>query len=318
MTVLERFLEGDIRALSRLISHVENRSDGYLELLSRLYPKVGGAVRIGVTGPPGAGKSTLVNCLAHRLLKEGLKVGVIAVDPTSPFTGGALLGDRVRMADFPTDGSFYFRSMATRGASGGLAGATDNVTILYDAFGFDVTLLETVGVGQVELDIVDSCDTVAVVVVPESGDSVQTMKAGLMEIADLFCVNKADRPGADRILSELRQMLKMRKPSADKWSIPVVKTVATSTEGVEELYETITKHQEHMKAEGAFDERRRRQIHKKLTRILQVRFSRIVEERLPESANIEQIIQDIYDGKTDPFSASDRILKVSLSEFVRA
>ncbi len=315
MTVLERFNEGDIRALSRLVSHVENRTDGYLDVLSRLYEKVGGAIRIGITGPPGAGKSTLVNCLAHRLLKDGLKVGVIAVDPTSPFTGGALLGDRVRMAEFPTDGSFYFRSMATRGASGGLAGATDNVTILYDAFGFDVTLLETVGVGQVELDIVDSCDTVAVIVVPESGDSVQTMKAGLMEIADLFCVNKSDRPGADRILSELRQMLKMRKPSPDQWSVPVVKTIATSTEGIEELHGTITKHREHMQAVGAFEQRRRRQIRKKLTRILQVRFSRIVEERLPESTNIEQVIEDIYEGKTDPFTASDRILKISLNHF---
>lgn len=318
MTVLERFYEGDIRALSRLISHVENRSDGYLDVLSLLYQKVGGAVRIGITGPPGAGKSTLVNGLAHRLLAEGRKVGVIAVDPTSPFTGGALLGDRVRMADYPTDGSFYFRSMATRGASGGLAGATDNVTILYDAFGFDVTLIETVGVGQVELDIVDSCDTVAVVVVPESGDSVQTMKAGLMEIADLFCVNKADRPGADRILSELRQMLKMRKASPDQWSIPVVKTIATSTEGIAELHETITKHSEHMRTSGAFDQRRRRQIHKKLTRILQVRFSRIVEERLPESANIEQIIDDIYAGKADPFTASDKILKMSLNHYIGA
>ncbi|MDX9856448.1 MAG: methylmalonyl Co-A mutase-associated GTPase MeaB [candidate division Zixibacteria bacterium] len=315
MTVLERFYEGDIRALSRLVSHVENRTDGYLDVLSRLYEKVGGAIRIGITGPPGAGKSTLVNCLAHRLLRDGLKVGVIAVDPTSPFTGGALLGDRVRLADFPTDGSFYFRSMATRGASGGLAGATDNVTILYDAFGFDVTLLETVGVGQVELDIVDSCDTVAVIVVPESGDSVQTMKAGLMEIADLFCVNKSDRPGADRILSELRQMLKMRKLSPDQWSVPVVKTIATSTEGIEELHGTITKHREHMQAVGAFEQRRRRQIRKKLTRILQVRFSRMVEERLPESTNIEQVIEDIYEGKTDPFTASDRILKISLNHF---
>ncbi|MBD3403010.1 methylmalonyl Co-A mutase-associated GTPase MeaB [candidate division GN15 bacterium] len=309
MTVLERFYEGDIRALSRIISHIENGREGYRDVLSRLYDRVGSSLRLGITGPPGAGKSTLVNCLAHRLLKQGHKVGVVAVDPTSPFTGGALLGDRVRMSDFPTDGSFYFRSMATRGASGGLANATDNVTIAYDAFGFDVTLLETVGVGQVELDIVDSCDTVAVVVVPESGDSVQTMKAGLMEIADIFCVNKSDRPGAERIISELRQMLKMRKPPEDKWSIPVVRTVATSTDGVEELEEAINKHRAHMGESGFFEKRRRYQIRKKILTVLRNRFQNEFVDRLREQGDLDQAVDEILAKKTNPFEVGDNLYR---------
>lgn len=236
MTVLERFRRGEIRGLSRIVSFVENREAGFQELLGHLYTKAGHSLRIGVTGPPGAGKSTLVDGLAAHFLKDGKRVGIVAVDPTSPFTGGALLGDRVRMNQMPADGSVYFRSMATRGATGGLAGATDNVAVVYDAFGFDVTLIETVGVGQVELDIVDSCDSVVVVLVPESGDAVQTMKAGLMEIADIFCINKSDRPGAERIAADLKQMLDTRKAKDDDWRIPIVSTEAITSKNVDRLY----------------------------------------------------------------------------------
>ncbi|HSG99911.1 MAG TPA: methylmalonyl Co-A mutase-associated GTPase MeaB, partial [candidate division Zixibacteria bacterium] len=193
MTTLERFQQGDISALARIITHVENRQPGYRELLSRLYRFDRKAVRIGLTGPPGAGKSTLVDCLSRRLTTAGKKVAVVAVDPSSPFTGGALLGDRVRYHEDVKDGSHFFRSMATRGSQGGLSGATDNVALVLDAFGFDFILIETVGVGQVELDIVDNCDLVVVILVPESGDAVQTLKAGLTEIADIFVVNKSDR-----------------------------------------------------------------------------------------------------------------------------
>lgn len=318
MSLLERFNKGDVRALSRIISHVENETEGYRDLLGRLYRQNGKSIRIGITGPPGAGKSTLVNCLARTYLKDGLKVGVVAVDPTSPFTGGALLGDRVRMADFPTDGTFFFRSMATRGATGGLAMATDNVTTIYDAYGFDVTLIETVGVGQVELDIINSCDSVLVIVVPESGDAVQTMKAGLMEIADVFVVNKADRPGSERIVSELRQMLKVRKPVEDAWSIQVMATESTRNKGIPELREQLQKHLEFIKAGGEFEKRRRWQIKKKITRILQVELSHLIEKRLPESTNLEQLIEDIYRGKSDPYTASDEILKLSVNHLADA
>ena len=318
MSLLERFQNGDIRALSRIISHVENETDGYRDLLGRLYRRNGQSIRIGITGPPGAGKSTLVNGLARTYLDSGHKVGVVAVDPTSPFTGGALLGDRVRMSDFPMDGRFFFRSMATRGATGGLALATDNVTLIYDAFGFDITLIETVGVGQVELDIINACDSVVVVVVPESGDAVQTMKAGLMEIADIFVVNKADRPGSERIVSELRQMLRVRKPVEHAWPIQVLGTEATRSKGIPELRDQLDRHLEHIKGNGEFEKRRRRQIRRKITRILQTEVSMLIEKRLPKSTDLEQLINDIYAGKSDPFTASEEILRLSVNHLADA
>ncbi|HPC11637.1 MAG TPA: methylmalonyl Co-A mutase-associated GTPase MeaB, partial [candidate division Zixibacteria bacterium] len=274
MTVLERFRNGDVRALSRLVSFVEDQENGYRDLLGRLYASVGKSLRIGVTGPPGAGKSTLVNGLTHELLRENRRVGIIAVDPTSPFTGGALLGDRVRMNEFPADGRVYFRSMATRGATGGLAAATNNVAVVYDSFGFDVTLIETVGVGQVELDIINACDVVVVVMVPESGDAVQAMKAGVMEIADVFCVNKSDRPGAERIAHELRYALETRRQTEDAWKVPIVLTEGLSRKGVDQLLERINAFVAFMKARGRFEQHRRSQIADQIINVLRYRFQR--------------------------------------------
>ena len=304
MSVLDRFFEGDIRALSRVISHIENREDGYRDVLGVLYERSGKSLRIGITGPPGAGKSTLVNGLAHEYLKEGKRVGVVAVDPTSPFTGGALLGDRVRMNEFPTGGEFYFRSMATRGATGGLAAATGNVTVALDAFGFDITLIETVGVGQVELDIIDACDTVVVTVVPESGDAVQTMKAGLMEIADIFVVNKSDRTGAERLAQDLKQTLQTRAPEKQAWQIPIISTVALEHKNVDLLHEKIGEHIGFIKANGQFDCHRRKQIEKKILNIIKYQFQKDFLERLGSDVEFETIIDDIMQGRTNPFKVA--------------
>lgn len=307
MTVLDKFLAGEMRSLSRLVSFVENRESGYRQLLARLHGHAGHSLRIGLTGPPGAGKSVLVSALARLFLADKKKVGVIAVDPTSPFTGGALLGDRVRMDEFPTDGSFYFRSMATRGASGGLASATDNVGDVYDSFGFDITLIETVGVGQVELDIIDTCDSVIVVLVPESGDSVQTLKAGLMEIADLFCVNKADRPGAERIVSELQLMLDTRRRSTAAWQPSIVTTEAINNKNTTLLHDSILKHIQFIRDSGQFEKHRRLQIKKKILNLLKNRFQREFLEKLSSEMAFEQIIDDIRDGKTSPFEIADKL-----------
>jgi LAO/AO transport system kinase len=307
MTVLKRFHKGDIRALSRVISFVENREEGYRSLLAKLYPDAGKAVRIGITGPPGAGKSTLINALATQLLAQGKKVGIVAVDPTSPFTGGALLGDRVRMSDFKSTDDIYFRSMATRGATGGLAGATDNVALVMGAFGFDVVIIETVGVGQIELDIIDSCDTVVVVVVPESGDSVQTMKAGLMEIADIFVVNKADRPGSERIVSELKSAMELRSGEAHGKEIPILATEAANNVGIDALVERLAAHESSIRASGQFDRHRREQITQKILNILRNRFQREFLESLAGDVALADGVDAICNGEGNPYDLSEAL-----------
>ncbi|NOY89426.1 MAG: methylmalonyl Co-A mutase-associated GTPase MeaB [FCB group bacterium] len=307
MTTLEKFYQGDIRALSRIISFIENRTSGYRDLLGRLYEKAGRALRIGLTGPPGGGKSTLVNGLIHEYLKISQKVGVIAVDPTSPFTGGALLGDRVRMNEFPAGGEVYFRSMATRGASGGLASATGNVAVAMDAFGFDVILIETVGVGQVELDIIDTCDVVVVVIVPESGDAVQTMKAGLMEIADIFVVNKADRPGAEKLAINLKQTIQTKKKKDGDWNIPIIQTVAINKKNVDLLFDKINEYIAFIKDNSIFFAHRRQQIRKKILNILSNRFRIEFISGLEGKVDFDQIIDDILKGKTNPYKVSEEM-----------
>lgn len=310
MEILERFHKGDIRALSKIVSYVENQEDGCEDLLGSLYRHVGHSLRVGITGPPGAGKSTLVNGLTHQFLAEDKRIGIIAVDPTSPFTGGALLGDRIRMNEFPSDGRVYFRSMATRGARGGLAVATRNVTVVYDAFGFDVTLIETVGVGQMELDVVDACDTVVVVLVPESGDAVQTMKAGLMEIADIFCVNKADRPGAQRVVLELEQALDLRKKRNHTWRVPVVATEAVNGKNIDRLHTRIGEHIAFIQDSGQFERHRRDQVEKAILNTLLSRFQQEFLDHLTEQAQFDKIIDDIYAGRSDPFAAGKELYEL--------
>jgi len=308
MTVLEKFLQGDQAALARIISFIEDRQDGYQRLLSRLYPKSGNALRIGFTGPPGAGKSSLVNNFSKILAAEGHKVAVVAVDPTSPFTGGALLGDRVRLVNMPTDGSIFIRSMATRGSTGGLAAATGNVVTALDAFGFDHILIETVGVGQVELDIIDTCDAVVVVLVPESGDAVQALKAGLMEIADIFAVNKADRPGADHIVAELNTTLDLKRQKTE-WELPVVATEAINNKNIDKLAEKVRAYIDFTRTTDHFEKHRKAQIKKKIISILQFHITNALNDRVGQLADIDQVVSEIYDGRREPFTVAREIFE---------
>ena len=264
----DRIAGGEALALARGISHVENERVGFEALLERLDGRTGRARRIGITGPPGAGKSTLTAALTRHYLDRSLTVGIVAVDPTSPFTGGALLGDRIRMGELSTEPGVFIRSMASRGSLGGLATAAREAADLMDAAGYDRVILETLGVGQTELDIAVSADTTAVVLVPESGDGVQAMKAGLMEVADLFVVNKSDRPGADRLEKEIAIIMSIRfanrSPGAAvgaeaeaEWRLPIVQTVASEARGIEEVADRLDRHFAWLASSGQLESRRR-------------------------------------------------------------
>jgi LAO/AO transport system kinase len=266
LALLQQFYQGSRRALAKIISAVENDQTNAAELLDALYPKVGRAYRLGITGPPGAGKSSLVDELAKLLRQSEHTVGIVAVDPSSPFTGGALLGDRVRMNDVATDPGVFIRSMATRGSLGGLSQKAREAGDVLDAFGKDYVIYETVGVGQSELDIVEAADTVIVVLVPESGDAVQAMKAGLMEIADIFVMNKSDREGAGRALSELQAVLHLRPEAA--WHPPVLSTIASQGKGLDELWEKICSHRAFNEKDGRLQVKRRDRLEKTIRELV--------------------------------------------------
>ncbi len=305
--LLERFRAGDRVALARAISAIEDEAPGYRDFLREVYPLAGQAYLLGVTGPPGAGKSTLVSRLTERYAAAGRGVGIIAVDPTSPFTGGALLGDRIRMQELAGNERVFIRSMATRGSIGGLAKATYEAAVAMDAFGFELIILETVGVGQSELDVAGSADTTVVVVVPESGDAVQVMKAGLLEIADVLVVNKADRDGADLIARELGVMLELRP--GDGWRPPVVMTVATEGRGVEELAAALEGHRAHLEEAGELAARRRARVRGELEKLVEAEFAR----RRAAAPGYEQLITTMTAAvaarRLTPYEAAARLFR---------
>ena len=302
-TLSERVLAGDPRAVARAISLIEDESPAGAELIRRIFPRTGRAYLIGVTGPPGAGKSTLVDRMTAEIRKAGKTVGVVAVDPTSPYTGGAILGDRVRMQAHAGDSGVFIRSMATRGHLGGLARETGEAAMVLDAAGKDIVIIETVGVGQDEVDIVRTADVSIVTVVPGSGDEVQALKAGIMEIADIFVVNKADREGAERTMMSIEAMLALHTFADGDWRPPILKTEATSGRGVPELIEMIDRFKAHTAAEQG--SRRRARAEWRLRELLGQRFMRHVEQNVLKPGEFDQLLNRIAGRDTDPYTVVD-------------
>jgi LAO/AO transport system kinase len=310
-SLAEGVLSGDVRAIARVISLVEDAQPGAAALLSRLFPRAGGSLVVGVTGPPGAGKSTLVDRMTARLRKQGRTVGIVAVDPTSPFSGGAILGDRIRMQAHATDDGVFIRSMATRGHLGGLAAATGHVLTILSAAGKDVLLVETVGVGQDEVEIVGTADVSLVVLVPGLGDEVQALKAGIMEIADVFVVNKADREGVDRVVAEIQAMLSMA--THDGHRPEVVRTVATEDRGIEELLAAVEAFRAKADETGLLARKKRAHLRQQFEETLEERMMGRIRERALPPEEIERILDRLAAREADPFSAAEEVLgKVGL------
>jgi LAO/AO transport system kinase len=301
--MVERALKGERVAIARLISLVEDGGADLGSVMEAIYPHTGRAYSVGITGAPGAGKSTLTEQLVARARREDHDVGVLAIDPSSPFSGGALLGDRVRMQNHATDPDVFIRSMATRGHLGGIALATPEAMRVLEAAGKDVVMIETVGVGQAEVEVTDACDTTLVVVNPGWGDAVQAAKAGLMEIADVFVVNKADRQGARDAVRELSQMLEL---SEAEWKPEIVQTIATKGEGIDELWTAIGKHRAYQEEKGLLDARRRRRIEREIREIVGERFRARVENECTDL--LRELTDQVIDRKLDPYAAADRLI----------
>ncbi|AHL22535.1 MULTISPECIES: methylmalonyl Co-A mutase-associated GTPase MeaB [Thermococcus] len=309
-SLIQSALSGDKKAIARLITLVENDEEKAREIIRRIYPHTGKAYVVGITGPPGSGKSTLLDKLIKLARDEGHKVGVIAIDPTSPFTGGALLGDRLRMQRHSTDPGVFIRSMATRGSLGGLAKATNDAVKVLDASGYDLIFVETVGVGQIEVDIVKTADTVVLVTVPGLGDEVQAIKAGLMEVADIFAINKADREGTEMVYLELKMALEFERDKWRQigWEPPIVETTAFTLKGVRPLWEAIKRHRKHMEESGRLRERRAFRAREEVKTIIASTIASKVEERLAKG-EAKELIEEVVERKLDPYSASQIVME---------
>jgi LAO/AO transport system kinase len=314
-TLAQRLLEGDQRALARAITLVENdRPEGWA-LVKEVFPHTGNAAVVGFTGPPGAGKSTLIGAVTKARREAGRTVGVLSIDPSSPFTHGALLGDRIRLSEHFLDGGVFIRSMASRGALGGLSEAALQTALLLDAAGRQDVFVETVGVGQAEIDIIDHADTIVLVLMPGSGDSIQALKAGVMEIPDVIVINKADHPLTDTMVREIRGVLSLanldRSPEEARrsWRVPIVKTEATHGKGVAELVERLEEHRAHILAEGQLSERRARNLRNEMLAIATARMRRRLEEDVRDDPEFQRLLEEVVQRRLDPASAATLLLE---------
>ena len=303
----EKLLAGDKRALARAISLVENDDPEGWALVREVYPRTGKAAVVGFTGPPGVGKSTLIGALTTQYRARDREVAVLSIDPSSPFTKGALLGDRIRLTEHFLDAGVFIRSMANRGALGGLSEACLQAALLMDASGKDVVLLETVGVGQAEVDIIDHADTVVLALMPGSGDSIQALKAGVMEIPDVIVVNKSDHPLTDTMIREIRGVLSLGPQHG--WRVPIVKTEASRGEGIEELAQAIEAHREHIESEGTLAERRRRNLMNEVLALAAGRLRRRLEESLHDDESVRELLDEVVARRLDPSSAATKLLE---------
>ena len=310
MELVDEMRRGSIRALAKLITLVENEQPGAFEVMERIYSYTGKAHIIGITGPSGAGKSTLTDKITKELRRRNYTVGIIAVDPSSPFTGGALLGDRVRMAGISNDEGVFIRSMASRGSLGGLARATADAVKILDAFGKDYVLIETVGVGQDEVDIVKAADVSIMVMMPGSGDDIQAMKAGIMEIGDIFVVNKADKDGADRLVTEIKIMLELGQTPRG-WIAPIIKTVATENQNIDILVEKIGEHREFLTKSGMLDSRRKERIRSEITKIAEHEIFGYYDSLISENKDIfDQRLEHILARKENPYQLAKQVVEI--------